>query len=489
MYSLFDQKTNCSVQNRILVLYEKERRANRLILNDEVAKANLLFKVFLKFIIDNKWTYFPDGNGLTAEHILPLNCSEAQNLNCFELSEAFMALCKKIGIRDVSKVTTKHRASKKFGEKFSETSPPLKPFDPFPDLFVNDQVIFSQHCVVRVGGRFYDLVFSTYYDDINAPYDNSLFGQIVSLIDAGKEQAALRLLNKKKLDDVDATFEGWTFLHRAAHLGLYHVVNRLLDLGADPNRQSEGFMGGIPLECIQINSMDDLETPLFKLLSLNIDASKVQQIKSRELHFLAMKMIAADDFKGLRTALAKGLDINAQDGEGWTLLHQAVVFTRQEIVHWLLERHANATIKNNDGAIPLQLNYDVRLPIFKKLVSKTDEKTLQLLISSGTGQDLIILYALYLVEQGRLDELAYLINLGLDVNCCNEDGWTLLYHATLYGQLETASWLLEHGADAEFRTNEGSAAIEICDINSELYSLLHEASEISRKGWSSCHLC
>jgi ankyrin repeat protein len=479
MHSLFGKKANCSVQNRVLVLYEKERRANHSGLRDDVAKANILFQIFLKFITDNKWTYFPEGNGLTAEHILPLNCAEAQNLNCFELADAFMALCKKIGIADVYKVTTKHRASKKFGVKFSETSPPLKPFDPFPDLFVNDEVIFNQHCVVRVGGRFYDLTFSTYYDDLNAPYDNSLFGQIVSLIDAGKETAVIRLLNKKKLDDVDATFEGWSFLHRAAHLGLFHVVTRLLELGADPKSKSQGVMNGIPLECIQINFLKDLESPLFKLLSQNVDTSIVQQIKNRGLHLLAMKMISADDFNGLRTMLAKGLDIDAQDGDGWTLLHQAVVFVRQDMVNLLLERHARTDIKNKDGFIPLQLNYNVRLPIFRKLMSLTDENTLQLLISGESGQELMVLYAFYLVEEGRLDELMYLTRMGLDINCCNEDGWTLLYNATLYGQLEIVSWLLEHGADAELRTNEGAAAIELCNINSKLYSMLYEAPKSS----------
>ena len=49
-------------------------------------------------------------------------------------------------------------------------------------------------------------------------------------------------------------------------------------------------------------------------------------------------------------------------------------------------------------------------------------------------------------SQGRVDWAAALIELGADVNVCDDDGWTPLFHAFASGQTQMVRFLLHHHA-------------------------------------------
>lgn len=375
-----------SVQSEIISRYIRKVRATQTHQMDDIAKAHTLFSVFLDFIQEKQWKYFPQGNNPDGSVLLNKDYTEPQLVNCVELSNAFVQLYKnkEIDIKNVCAFEIYHKAGKKLGEKFSEFSPPLLPFDLDISSFVDKEFIFKKHCVVKVGNRFYDLAFSTYYDDINAPFDNTLYGQIVSLIDAKNDDAAKNLLIANPDIDLARTFEGWTLLHRAAFSGLLETVEILINLGADTNVQSTDQFPSIPLQFMQVTCINDTESELFKKLSEKVDSSIVEKIKNEKIEFLnmeennkkllsAMKLVRNNNVERLERIISEGLDINSQDENGWTLLHQAVCFEKTDVVIWLILNGANTFIENDEGKIPLDLCFITESPIYHILSG--DNKT------------------------------------------------------------------------------------------------------------------
>jgi hypothetical protein len=62
-------------------------------------------------------------------------------------------------------------------------------------------------------------------------------------------------------------------------------------------------------------------------------------------------------------------------------------------------------------------------------------------------------------KDGSVHQL--LLEHGADINTQDQDGWTPLYYALLYGALEVVRVLLEHGADVEVKYNDGETALQV----------------------------
>ncbi len=63
------------------------------------------------------------------------------------------------------------------------------------------------------------------------------------------------------------------------------------------------------------------------------------------------------------------------------------------------------------------------------------------------------------VESENLDEVEKLINDGFDLNMPDEEGATVIFYATLQGNIEIVKFLLENGANADFTADEPAASI------------------------------
>ncbi|EHL31027.1 ankyrin repeat domain-containing protein [Legionella drancourtii] len=207
-------------------------------LND-AEKANLLFDIVLKLIIQNKWTYFAKGKGYSAEFILNCNYSEPLHVNCFELSQMFAALCAQVGISDVDTFVYKNKPSSKIGQKlYEENSESKYTFQCFDAQFecIDNQICFDQHSVVKVNGRFYDLIFSCAYEQIAEPYDVGPLAQAISSLYSNNEMEALQLLQKCNEDELKQTIAGESLLHIAAGSNFLTVTSFLLGNGVDANK-------------------------------------------------------------------------------------------------------------------------------------------------------------------------------------------------------------------------------------------------------------
>lgn len=105
------------LKEKILNSYFLQNSKHKL---NDTQKANLLFDIVLELIIKNKWTYFAEGNGYNAEFLLDCDCSDTLQVNCFELSDLFITLCKQVGITNLSSFVYKHKPSSKIGQKIYE---------------------------------------------------------------------------------------------------------------------------------------------------------------------------------------------------------------------------------------------------------------------------------------------------------------------------------------------------------------------------------
>lgn len=170
----------------------------------------------------------------------------------------------------------------------------------------------------------------------------------------------------------------------------------------------------------------------------------------------------ANGLDAVRAALNRGLDVNAQDAHGWTVLHMAAFEGLPSVVELLLERGADPGLKNDDGETPLLLaagNFIVK-------------KKAELVPERGFGPEM----ATYqLAVPGRIVEM--LMAKGADPNVADAAGKTPLMAASMQGWNSVATRLLDGGADVDARDAEGRSATDYLAANDE-----HTRAVLARAG-------
>jgi hypothetical protein len=361
-----------TLKDKIINSYNVQRSKRKL---NDTQKINLLFDIILEFIIKYKWTYFPDGHAYDAYFILDCTSYYGLPVNCFELSDLFIALCKEVGFNDADTFVYKYKPSSKIGQQlYEKNSESRYKFQCFDEQFtcVDNQVCFVQHCVAKVNNRFYDLVFSSAYQQMDAPYDIDPFAKVFSLIHSNNEMEALHILETSDGIDLEQTFEGMSLLHTAAQSNFINIVSFLLNKGADANKWSKANPPQVPL-----NYVTDVNSELFILLSKHTDPLILENIK-RNLampHFYdAVNVINCNGSINEFSEAMRGIDIDSKYGVmGWTLLHFAVLAKNLRIAEFLLEQGASANIKDAYSFCPLQYVDKSNLSMYKLLYYRTEK--------------------------------------------------------------------------------------------------------------------
>ncbi|MEW5703681.1 MAG: ankyrin repeat domain-containing protein [Pseudomonadota bacterium] len=70
--------------------------------------------------------------------------------------------------------------------------------------------------------------------------------------------------------------------------------------------------------------------------------------------------------------------------------------------------------------------------------------------------------------EGDNEKILELIGQGADVNCQFPDGWTALMHAVYASRIATVRLLLEKGADAYMKKEDGVTAIDMAEAKRKL---------------------
>ena len=336
--------------------------------------------------------------------------------------------------------------------------------------------------------------------------------------------------------DVDIrTTTKWTPLHTAAASGRLEIVRMLLNLNANPNAETERSSTPLCLVSggrynsqehgasiarlllgrgVDVNaSTKGLATPLHSaalygrleivrvLLDNGANPNAETERRETALHLVSRGESNSQD-QGVNTArllLEHGVDVNAQQKDGWTSLHRAAYEGRVEVAQVLLDHGANATLETTNGETALHIvsrgKYDsqeqsvsiARLLLERGVDVNARDKdswtslhrgvyegrveVAQVLLDHGANATLETKSgetALHIVSRGKYDSpeqgvsiARLLLERGVDVNAQRKDGLTSLHRAAFEGRVEVAQVLLDHGANTKLETESGETALHI----------------------------
>ncbi len=243
--------------------------------------------------------------------------------------------------------------------------------------------------------------------------------------------------------NTEAAFEGMTPLHFAAAHGQTPTVKFLLAHGADVNAQSK--TGSYPLHLLVHDS---------EISPLECDAAW----PARDRLDVA-KILLAADANGTRSA------INCRNGDGWTPLFSAVLYSDANLTAFLLDRGANVNPRDLFGNTPLH---------FAAFLG--NEPIAKLLLANGANpaarndEDFAPLHRA--VKTGQLKMTALLLDAGAklppgqaDVNAPGPNGSTPLHLAIGSRDQKMIRFLLDHGANTTLKDARGYTPLDRAKID------------------------
>lgn len=247
------------------------------------------------------------------------------------------------------------------------------------------------------------------------------------LADAAKSQdwdTVGTLMRQAK--DVDARQpDGATALHWAAYWNHADTLDLLIDAHADVDAQND--YGATPLWSACANRHDAI---VERLLAAGADPNR--RLHSGET--LLMRCAHTGDASAVRALVAHGADIDATEPEkGQTALMRAVTTRHPDVVGVLLE--AGAAI-------------DIRTATIQQLRGTGERST-----TSPQGSTYFdaggFTGLLFAARHGDVDSARWLLDAGADVNDTGADENSALVLAAMSGHETLARYLLERGADPD----------------------------------------
>jgi len=225
---------------------------------------------------------------------------------------------------------------------------------------------------------------------------------------------------------------GWTPLHWASLNGSIELVLALMDLGADPNLQTDAS------ETVLAAAVRGGHTAIVdKLLAKGTDVNGPEGTYSAAL----MELLSnSENAEILASLLDAGALVNGQK-KGSAPLHHAA-FKKPQFVQTLLDRGADVSMKNDKGQTPFEIatarGHDEVLPL---LDPKADAPTTTAM-DKTPGEILI-----EIVKAGDVNAAVELLRDNRELsNTLDFENRPVLTHAK---SVEMAELLVEAGADAE----------------------------------------
>ncbi|HKS09641.1 MAG TPA: ankyrin repeat domain-containing protein [Pyrinomonadaceae bacterium] len=163
---------------------------------------------------------------------------------------------------------------------------------------------------------------------------------------------------------------------------------------------------------------------------------------------------ARGDLQVVNALLSRGVDPNVKDKRGYTAISHAIEAMWEDVVDALLASprlDPNARGLNDRPALMAYVWRDNKDRV-EKLLARGADVTLQDKDGDtalhGAGQT------------GNVEVIRMLLDKGADANAKNKQGGTPLMWAAVFGHEEAARLLLSRGADASLKDNDGITAAE-----------------------------
>lgn len=169
--------------------------------------------------------------------------------------------------------------------------------------------------------------------------------------------------------------------------------------------------------------------------------------------------------------------ISEQDEYGNTALHIAAQKGDVEVCELLLKHGANLTLANKSGQNPLHMavgrgSLETAKIIYKRNQEVTYEHNQEIVKAKDKNGSTILHIA---IENRRYELYDWILKVFPEsINMMNNEGMTPLSKASAYGDVETVSYLLQHGADRNIRSKEGLLPLDYAsqNKNTEIMQLL-----------------
>ena len=168
---------------------------------------------------------------------------------------------------------------------------------------------------------------------------------------------------------------------------------------------------------------------------------------------------ARGDLSVVKTLLSHNVDINVKDNRGYTAFSHALERLDDEVVDALLERpELDPNCHGLNGR-----------PALMALVWSYDKERAEKLLAHGAdvgARDRDGDTALHgAAKNGEVGMIQLLLDKGADPNARNNQGGTPLMWAVVYGNSQAVSLLLSRGADALLKDNDGITAAQWASRN------------------------
>jgi len=236
--------------------------------------------------------------------------------------------------------------------------------------------------------------------------------------------------------------QGRTSLHLAAAAGNEAVVRLLLDSGALPNRQTRAGKTALDLAT---DEHDDVVKALRESGGLS----------SSQLEKLTAACVAAKNGQqeSVAALIGEGVEVNARNGAGASVLHYAAYAGHQKLAEWLLKQGADVNLADVDGYRPLHVAVLHRRSDLVRLLA---DKGADLEARKDDGNTCLMDASHF----GDRDIVAVLLEKGASINARSEStGRTALHHAL--GQDAVLRLLIERGADLNAEDGSGLTPLSL----------------------------
>ncbi|KAL4932162.1 kinase-like domain-containing protein [Aspergillus undulatus] len=224
----------------------------------------------------------------------------------------------------------------------------------------------------------------------------------------------------------------------------------LLESGADPNRMRNGYTA--LHHAAKQASSDTVQL----LLEYGADTSfKTAEHHETALHLATHRGDSASFLKVLPLLAARGVDINAQDSTGNTVLHMAIARLRDvRAVEALLDLGARKNILGRGGLAPL---------LYALGLDREDKA--RVLLDGGADPNaprpdgrrpLHVAISSEKISMGFIERL---VECGADVNEMDDEGVSPLHEAVKRGRTDVVHFLIERGADCSLGSASSSVLL------------------------------
>ncbi|GEQ66544.1 hypothetical protein JCM33374_g207 [Metschnikowia sp. JCM 33374] len=209
-----------------------------------------------------------------------------------------------------------------------------------------------------------------------------------------------------------------------------------------------------------------------KTVDSTVETSELIKLRETIVHY-AVQVAPLQLIQALIENKDFDLDVNAQDSDGNTPLHLAVISSRFHVVKYLMGLpQINDTVLNDDRNQPVELAKDANIAqLMQYERAKFVERSATDLRQFFSQRDYDNLENL-LVNNARASEL-------LDINGADpETGNTVLHEFIRKEDLQMCEWILKHGGDPFKRDKRGKLPIDLVSSKADpIRKLLKNASK------------